>query len=467
MNRLPVRLVVTFLLLNWLAIGVIAVVLRNSIEGGFRDYVSGQEVASVPEFLPEALETYYAEQGTWQGAESQFSGAGRSGSGGNSSGQHGNNAQGRQYFVLDLTRHIVASADPAMLGDTFDPDTLQDAIALSMDGQPVGWLTWQTPGQQRFGAAEQSFLDDMTTALIAVGVGVGFLTLAVGIGLAWQLTRPLGHLRAAVHELSEGQRGRQVTLEGTVEIRAVATAFNRMSSALARSEQSRQRMAADVAHELRTPVTVISSHLEGMLDNVLPNSKEQIAIAYDQTLHLKRLIEDLRLLTLAEIRQLPLEKQAINITAFLNGVYLAFEPLALDQNIQLALDCPTDLPPLHADAGRLRQVIGNLMTNALRHTPAEGHITLSAKSLGQHLILSVTNTGVTLSEEDAAHLFDPFWRADDARDRDRGGSGLGLAIARQLIELHGGTIAVKRETGSTTFEMMLPEINETPPQARE
>lgn len=466
MNRLPVRLVVTFLLLNWLAIGVIAFVLRDSIEGGFRDYVQGQEVASVPEALPEALETYYAEQATWQGAESQFSGGGRSGSGGNNAGQHGNNTQGRQYLVLDIARHVVASADPTLIGDTFNAESLQDAIALNVEGQQVGWLTWQTPGQQRFGAAEQAFLDDMTTALIAVGVGVGFLTLAVGIGLAWQLTRPLGHLRTAVHELSEGQRGRQVALKGTVEIRAVATAFNRMSAALSRSEQARQRMAADVAHELRTPVTVISSHLEGMLDNVLPNSKEQIAIAYDQTLHLKRLIEDLRLLTLAEIRQLPLEKQAINLHDFLNGVYMAFEPLALDQHIQLTLACPVDLPPLHADSGRLRQVIGNLMTNALRHTPAEGHITLSALAENQRLVLSVTNTGSTLSSEDAAHLFDPFWRADDARDRDRGGSGLGLAIARQLIELHGGAIEVKRGTGSTTFRIVLPEIDETPPQAR-
>ena len=440
MNRLSVRLTLAFLMLTWLAIGAVAVVLLDTIEGGFRDYVQGQESSTLPEFLPAALETYYAENGSWAGAESQFPGRG----------------QGRQYFVVDSSQVVVASSDPDRLGDTFSDADLQDGIALNMDSEAVGWLFWQTPGQQRFGEAEQAFLNDMSGALLVIAGVVGLLALGVGIGLGWQLTRPLERLTAAVRGLSAGQRGQQVALRGSKEVKQLAFAFNEMSAALERSEIARQRIAADVAHELRTPVTVLRGHLEGMLDDVLPNSKEQIAIAYDQTLHLKRLVEDLRLLTLAEVRQLPLDKQAIKLAEFLNGVYQAFEPLALDQNIHLENDSAENLPDLYADEGRLRQVFGNLLTNALRHTPPEGRITLVAETQGDQVILRVSNSGSGLSAEDAARLFDPFWRADQARNRDRGGSGLGLAIARQLIELHGGSIRVETSVSATTFIIVLP-----------
>lgn len=452
MNRLSVRLTITFLVLLWSAIGIIAVLLRDSIEGGFRDYVSGQEIASVPDSLRTNLEAYYTKNETWQGAESQLPAR-------NLSAGQRTNQQGRQYFILDLTKTIMAASDPTAIGKVFTDEDLQHAISLQVNEQRVGWLVWQTPGQQRFGAAEQSFLDDMTTTLLAVGAGVGVLTFGVGIGLAWQLARPLRHLTVAVHDFSASQRGQQVPVEGTRETKALADAFNRMSHDLAHSEAARRRIAADVAHELRTPVTILSNHLEGMLDDVLSNSKEQLAVAYNQTLHLKRLIEDLRVLTLAEIRQLPLEKHRINPAEFLHSVYKAFEPLAIDQNVHFELDIAPTLLTLHADEGRLRQVFGNLLTNALRHTPAGGDITLSVSSEEKHIVFHVTNTGLALSDDDAVRLFDPFWRADEARDRDRGGSGLGLAITRQLIELHEGSIAVTSNGENTTFRISLPSTN--------
>jgi len=448
MNRLSLRLTLAFLLLTWLAIGAVALILRNAIEGGFREYVQRQDAATIPEALPDNLIAYYNENESWAGAESRFPGRG------NAEGR-GNN-QGKQYFVVDLAGAILVSSDPARLSELIRADALQNAIPLRQNGQQIGWLAWQTPGQQRFGEAEEAFLDDMTRALLVIGGAAGVLALVFGSALAWGLMRPLGHLTQAVQQLSVGQRGQQVTPEGTKEIRDLAAAFNEMSAALARSESARQRMAADVAHELRTPVTVLSGHLEGMLDDVLSASKEQIAVAYDQTLHLKRLIEDLRLLTLAEVKQLPLKIHPLDPVAFLKGIYAAFEPLALDQRIQLVQDIPADLPPLPVDEGRLRQVFGNLLTNALRHTPAGGTISIKASVQNKLLVFRVGNTGATLAPEDAAHLFDPFWRAEEARNRDSGGSGLGLAIAKSLIELHAGMIRVEMTHAETIFIIELP-----------
>ncbi len=447
MNRLSVRLGLAFLLLTWLSIGAVAVILHDTLEGGFREYLRGQEAARLPAELPAKLTAYFAQAQGWAGAESLFPGAGR----GNNGAGHGGGNQGRQYFVVDTARVIVASSDAARVGASLTTDDLDEALPLRLDGRHIGWLAWQTPGQQRFGAAEQAFLDDMTGALLGVAGVAGALALVLGGGLAWGLTRPLGHLTRAVQTLSAGERGQQVTPEGTQEIRQLATAFNELSDALDRSERAQGRIAADVAHELRTPVTVLRGQLEGMLDDVVALDKASIALAYDQTLHLKRLIEDLRLLTLAEVKQLPLETRPVEITAFLENLIAAFDPLALDAGLTLRGDFPPQRHTIQADEGRLMQIFGNLLTNALRHTSAEGTITISAQVEPAQVTFHVRNTGAGLSAEDAARLFDPFWRADDARDRERGGSGLGLAIAKGLVECHGGTIQVAVNADETAF----------------
>lgn len=459
-NKLWIRQALAFLLVTGVAIGAMTIVMRDTLDRNFRHYIDQQDQSSIPANLEPALLVYYETNKTWVGAETVLNTNGRgqgSGSGNHSDGQAPNNqgGQGRQWLIVDTSRNVVAATDTTQLDETIDVDTLDKSIELKLNDQKIGWLVWETQGQQRLGDAEQNFLNEMTSAIAWLGLGIGVLALVISSGLTWQLIRPLASLKSGVYQLTEGERGTQVNVRGTAEIQELATAFNSMSSALQTSETQRRRMTADIAHELRTPVTVLRGHLEGMLDDLVPNDKRQIVIAYDQILHLKRLIDDLHLLSMAEVRQLSLEMKPLNIVEFIEQLSVSFEPLALDANIQLKTDIPSTCPSIQADSGRLQQIMGNLLTNALRHTPAEGKIEISLKLLPHTIQIEVANTGVTLTTEELNHLFEPFWRADASRQRDKGGSGLGLAIAQQLATLHGGTLSATSLDNMTRFQLEL------------
>jgi signal transduction histidine kinase len=255
-----------------------------------------------------------------------------------------------------------------------------------------------------------------------------------------------------------------MAVTGPTEYRAVASAFNRMSAALAESNALRQRMTSDIAHELRAPVSVMRAQLEAMLDGVFPLSADQLAIVYDETLHLGRLIEDLRTLTRAEAGRLPLNLAPVDPAALAQRLATEFLPLAQDQQIALDTAIAPDLPPIQADADRLRQVFSNLLANALAHTPSGGRITVSAQQIGAVVRFGVADTGPGLTPEQAAHVFERFYRTDDARQRDQGGSGLGLAIAHELVRLHGGRIAVSSAPGAgSTFTFDIPIVRQNSP----
>jgi signal transduction histidine kinase len=204
-------------------------------------------------------------------------------------------------------------------------------------------------------------------------------------------------------------------------------------------------MSADVAHELRTPVTVMRGHLEAMMDGVHPMDEAHLAVAYDQVLHLARLVEDLRLLTLAEAGKLPLNPSLFDVNAVVRSAVERFMPLANDASITITAALPDAPATVYADQHRVQQVLDNLLNNAVRHTPESGQIALAVTSVGGALHVSITNQTVTpLSDDQITHLFDRFWRGEDARERDTGGSGLGLAITRELLRLQGGDIHAER-----------------------
>lgn len=455
-NRLSVRLSLAFLLSAWIGIAAMVLVVQRTLDTGFRQYVMVRDYDVNPEQLAR-LEAYYAANATFAGADTLLSGRGAGNGTGNGAGAGGSeNGQGATFSLIDMNGVIVASTDSALEGTVVDPAQLASATSLTVDGVQVGWLDRASPGIQALGAAEVAFLDEANRWLTFAGLGATALALIVGLFLAYSLARPLRELTTAARDLSIGGAGRQVDVRGTVEVNALTAEFNTMSRALAEAESLRQRMAADVAHELRTPVTVLRGHLEAMLDGVYPLDSAHIAVAHDQTIHLARLVEDLRVLTLAEAKRLPLERQQFDSAVIVTQVLDAFEPLALDGEIRLIREIPSDIPPVYADVTRIRQVISNLLTNALRHTPAGGEITVQVSRSGDSVRFGVSNTGSRLSDTDAARVFQPFWRAHAARERDSGGSGLGLAISREIVELHGGSLTVVSGDKCVTFAFTLP-----------
>jgi len=231
---------------------------------------------------------------------------------------------------------------------------------------------------------------------------------------------------------------------GSDEVREVAQAFNEMAAALEQAESLRRNLVADVAHELRTPLSVLQGNLRAILDDVYPLDKAEVARLYDHTRLLSRLIGDLRELAQAEAGQLELNLQEIDLVGLLADMVAAFGPVAEAEGVALDAQIPADLPRVPADPARISQVLHNLLANALRHTPAGGTISLHAgyeAGERQHVWLTVQDSGEGIAAEHLPHVFDRFYRGDPARSRATGGAGLGLAIVRAIVEAHGGQVS--------------------------
>jgi len=295
-------------------------------------------------------------------------------------------------------------------------------------------------------------------------LGIPMLIMFVGSRIFRSYAVPLADIMDAAEEVATGNLQVRVKERGSREFQQLAGSFNRMTEELARTDQQRRNLTADVAHELRTPLHIIQGNLEGILDGIYAPTPEHIEATLQETRTLARLVDDLRTLSLAESGQLQLHAEVIDVHDLLADVATSFSPQAESAGIQLCVqDEQAQTMALFADPGRLDQVLSNLVSNALRHTPSGGTITLSATPLhnngnGEQIQLAVADTGEGIAPADLPFVFDRFWRGDRARTHKEGtGSGLGLAITGQLVKAHGGTITVDSELGhGATFTVTLP-----------
>jgi two-component system OmpR family sensor kinase/two-component system sensor histidine kinase BaeS len=322
------------------------------------------------------------------------------------------------------------------------------SLPIVVDGQEVGrvFVSPLAPsGIEKHAIAERAL-----QGLMLAGLFIGSGSLIVGLVLSRGMSRPLVHLTEATREVADGDLNVRVPTHYPGEAGELALAFNQMTEDLARADELRRNMTADVAHELRTPLSIIRGKLEGVLDGVYPATAEHLEPIVEETELLTRLVEDLRLLSHAEAGQLKLEKQPMNVIDLLRDARVNFGPQADDRGVMLALDLPAELPRVMADRRRIAQVLGNLLSNALRHTPEGGCVTLSATQDEEAITVTVADTGMGIRSEDMPYVFERFWRGDASRSRTSGGTGLGLAIAKQLVEMHGGAIGVDSTLGKGT-----------------
>jgi two-component system sensor histidine kinase BaeS len=290
-------------------------------------------------------------------------------------------------------------------------------------------------------------------AIITAGITAIIIALLLGIWLAQRLTKPLRNLTKATQAVAAGDFQQRVAVTSKDEIGELAHDFNQMAHTLEISEKQRQQLLADTAHDLRTPISVMRSHLEAMLDGVFPATPENLAVVHEETLHLGRLVDDVRTLSLVETGHLPLDMATIDMTELVQQAVAAFVPLAEADGVLLNSKLSaTD--PVRADAARLHQVLANLIANALRYAPqGKGDpptVSVTIENQSDAVRIGIKDNGPGLTAEQQQHVFDRFWRSDSARNRDEGGSGLGLAIAQGIVEAHGGSIAVASEAGSGT-----------------
>ncbi len=455
MNRLWVRIALSFTATIILLIALVAVWSAHSTNTAFRGYLA-RSMAEERPALARTLAEYYQEHGSWDGVAAVLP---------NTVGRHGGRGHPPRVILADAEGQVVVGSADVPSGTRIDARTLREAVPIQVDGQVVGYLIFIPPGMQdnRLPEHARAFLTNVQRTLLFTGILAVLVGTVVAIVISRTATAPLQRLVAAARAIGHGDFDRRVPEEGPEEIAEVARAFNEMARRLKQAEETERQMLADIAHELRTPLSVLQANLRAMLDGVYPLSQEEVAALYDETRLLSRLVEDLRDLALVDMGRLPLRREPVDLSALLRNTASVFESLAAAEGVTLAQDVDPDLPPVVGDPDRLAQVLRNLLSNALRHTPQGGRITLRAyvpQDQPRVVRVEVSDTGEGIPPEALPHVFDRFWRADRSRARTTGGSGLGLAIARALVEAHGGRMGVESQVGQgTTFWFTLPQLS--------
>lgn len=362
---------------------------------------------------------------------------------------------GGDFSLTDENRIVVISTQQDTIGTQLSKAEVASGYPIREGGKQIGTLVIDNRNSP-LPPDEVEFLSSAKrSALVGGGIASG-VALFLSIILITQVLSPLRLLTRATERIAHGDLSHRVVLKARDEFGRLGESFNRMIDNLSQSETVRKTMTADIAHELRTPVTIIQGNLEAILDGVYQADTETIAPIYEETLHLGRLIDDLRDLALAESGELRLSKEPTDVIALVNQVVETVNS-SLEEGPRVFVTAPDEIPPVSIDSMRIRQVLVNLLSNALRYTPSDMKIRVEIEVWESMLVLRVLDRGPGIPEDELPHLFERFYRGDEARTRAAGGSGLGLAIAKQWVEAHGGKItASNRADGGACFTILLP-----------
>jgi signal transduction histidine kinase len=362
-----------------------------------------------------------------------------------------------RVVILDANGKVIADTGQAIVGEQHPAEHASNGAPIIVNSKTVGAVLVGSMIEPVLNPADEDFLRSVNFSILITSVAVGVLALVLGSLLFRQIISPLRALSQSARAIAEGDLGQRVKINSDDEIGQVARSFNRMAESLAEADVQRRNMMADIAHELRTPLTVVQGNLEALIDGVYDLTPENVAGVHKQTVVLNRLVADLRDLALAEAGQLKLERKALPLRDVIAQVSEGLEIQAHEKEVTLKVEVAANLPQVQADEQRITQVLFNLISNALRHTPAGGTITVNAELREDRVQVSVRDTGTGISPEDLPHVFERFYRADRSRARSTGGSGLGLTIAKQIVEAHGGQIWAQSWLGAgSTFAFGLP-----------
>jgi signal transduction histidine kinase len=446
--KLTHKLTLAFLLVSLMAIGLAAAFIWGTTSVEFTRYLQDQRQTS----FAVAARFHYEQNNTWIGVDRTLQ----------QQGQlpppvqtNGTQPPPPPFALIDQNRVVIIPSGVYLRGQKVQKGILDRGIQIEVNGQFVGTVI-DTGQPVVKNTVEQRYVDSVNRALLIAALGGMFIALLLGIWLAQTLTRPVNELTAATRAMAQGKLEQQVPVHSTDELGELAVSFNQMSADLARANQARKQMTADIAHDLRNPLTVIGGYLESLQDGKLKPTPERFATLQVEVQHLQRLVEDLRTLSLADSGELTLHRQPILPGELLERVKTAYQPQAEERGINLIVECGNSPQSgFSLDPERMEQVLGNLVSNALRYTPEEGEIRLAAHQEAGRLVLSVTDTGSGIAPEILPQIFERSYRGDSSRSGNE--SGLGLAIARSIVELHGGKIQVESTLGmGSHFSITLP-----------
>ena len=434
---------ITLVLIIVSVIGAIftAFFIQNRTKAEFDKFIRKQE----QEKLTTSLITDYKLHGNWKNApmifQEIFPSMGPHNMGG---GQQGNPQGISAPFILTSPDGKILDTSPGhggpKPGGNIPMEDVKKGIPLEVDDEIVGWLV-PAPAQRPRNTIQEDFLGNVEKGLIISSIVTLLIALALGGILIQSFTRPIRDLAKATAKVADGELGYQVDIQSRDEIGDLAASFNNMSRDLQKADLSRKQMTADIAHDLRTPLTLLQGYTEVLSDGKMKGSSEIFQTMHRQAQHLSYLIDDLKTLSLLDSNELPFQIQNIDPGPILLGVETAFKPLAEAKHVQIRSKIDHDLPRVNLDPDRLNQILGNLITNSLDVLSDGGEINLSCKGEGNQLVIDVSDNGPGISDEDLPKIFDRSFRTDQARTG-YGSSGLGLAITRKLIQAQDGEITV-------------------------
>jgi len=450
------RLFVSFILVALVSILSLLILVRQGAIQEVRTYMFRGGMVGLEGIVRE-LEDHYHKNHTWYGADQIISGAGqgnRRGNQGNMPGMGG--MMGQSLLLTDVQGNMVAdSRNPNVFG-SLDQSELQQSIPLQVNGATVGHLVHE--GGMVFTSGDETELLSRLTrsAYIAAGIAIIF-ALLLALLLSTRLLKPVRELTQAAEDLSDGDLAKRVSIQGDDELAMLGRTFNQMAASLENAEQSRQAMTADIAHELRTPLAVQRAQLEALQDGVYAPTEENLSALLEQNILLTRLVADLRTLAMADAGQLQLEKTATNLGQLAAMAADQFRPQAAEHGIEIQFSQQEGCRDIVIDPGRVEQIIGNLISNALRYTPQNSWVKIDFHCTDSEAVLTVRDNGPGITESDQEQIFERFYRVDQSRSRAEGGSGLGLAIARQLAEVQDGQLTVRNHPGGgAEFQLTFP-----------
>ena len=419
--------------------------------------------------LASSLGKYYSDSGGWQDIEvylqSSIEQAGETGSSGAGRGMGNGSGQGRgmgyglksgngpgigggwalnqRLILANQDGQVIFDSEAKLVGSSLSPAQLDAGAPVLVNEQLVGTVIVSPSDLTVAGSPSLEFLSSVNRSIFTAVLIAGLIALALGALLVLQITSPLRQLKQAANAIAGGNLTQRVAVRSKDEFGELSSSFNQMAESLDKAETARKRLIADIAHELRTPLTVMQANLEGMIDEVLPLDSDQVQSLYEQSIHLNRLVSDLRLLSLAEAGELILERKRADLDALVRRAVDYIQPQASQQGINIEVDIQDDLLEVNIDADRITQVLNNLIANALRYTPPGKALVIRTQKLSSPdagVRVSVIDPGPGISPRDLPNIFERFYRADTSRARSSGGTGLGLAIVKQLVEAHGGTV---------------------------
>ncbi len=440
--KLTHKLTLAFLLISLLAVGLAAVFIWGSISNAFNQYLESQQQNS----FVVAATNYYQTSNTWDGVDTYL--------------REQQllppldevNPPPQPYVLVDSRRTVIVASAPYVMGEKVRQGDIDKGIAITVNGQNVGTVI--STGQPLVRKPiDQKYIDQINQALWIAAFGGVLIAILLGFLITRSLTRPIRELTHATHKMALGNLEQTIPVRSQDELGKLAQSFNQMSAELTKANQARKQMTADIAHDLRNPLTVINGYLESLQDGKLKPTPERFAVMQAEVQHLQRLVEDLRTLSLADAGELTLHLEPTLISDLLNRVAEAYRHQAEQNQISLTVDTESNLPEIDLDPVRMEQMLGNLVSNALRYTSQGGKIRLEAKQLNGRLSVSVIDNGSGIPADILPHIFERFFRGDTSRSGSE--SGLGLAIVKSIVELHGGVIHTESNKKGTQFIIKL------------